>query len=1037
MNLLRINRVLDDVQLAQAQDMFQSELAAQFRGQDSAELRDNGSPAAFEFGDAVSPVDRPADFLDWLLKKQLITGLQHEVLTSGKNPRFVFGDYLILHQITPNLSNVCAGYVAKCLRCGHEVELHFLAGSSQDDRARWTKLVDWANRRRQIQSSNLFSIYETVLLPEHRFLVTELSWGRPLSETVPIRSRLPWKTVLKISGYLATALYDLHRAGVHHENLWPGNIFLTNDSKAVLRLDFVANLNWPPGIQAQQAADQTSIESPEAYHSDDAIDENSDWYSLGCVMYRMLSGKPPRWIRNEETRRRHVNALAKLEIPQPVCQLVHDLTLTEANQSCDGESMLGRIRQLTQKDEFRIPDKSRPSTHFKLLQLIREWTETALPSPEDFSSLGKTRADIAWDPLTIPIAATQSTDGTLTNAVGSGRKSRRRKLVNYLLASGTAVAACLIGSLFVAWGLGMFDSIEPVATTPEQVAKPPNSVSEERASGTNTADEGKSSLGSTSHGPLVQSLRENDDSLPWESPTSHVPIDWAYMPSAPDFVFVIRPAALLGSEEGKLALRALGDQFNASLQDWETRAGVEFADIERLVISLHSDGTRDYQVCYHAWLQQPVQLAELRQRWAADIDHEVAEGNSDSKHLDSDQNSADVESEGEQPPSPKSANIFCGSIDYGYWVEFLSSGEQLESDRSNATVEPRPSVQADDQKVIAFTMADKQFLKQSINKGLVPLGGIMGRLSRRCDADRHFSLFFIVKILSNEPSESLFAGPLAELRRPTMFFFDDRVEGVLFSLHVEEDCYWELLFDRSSDIRADELGKLVDEQLRKTRDQLIEHVASMPSVDYWNSVKVRWPSMLQFVYSYTRTGVERGETIVNGWLPGPSLHNLLASSEIILSMGSATGTDIVDTVNNPSTLDELLQRKRTLQITSRPDLVNLVQDLQNEIRDDFSDLPFKFEIKLAGADLEAEGITQNQRPGDIVMVDKTLEEILTEICFQANPDKNATSPADERCKLVWVTQRSEAAEEPAIILITTRAAAKKRGDDLPVGFRSP
>jgi hypothetical protein len=92
------------------------------------------------------------------------------------------------------------------------------------------------------------------------------------------------------------------------------------------------------------------------------------------------------------------------------------------------------------------------------------------------------------------------------------------------------------------------------------------------------------------------------------------------------------------------------------------------------------------------------------------------------------------------------------------------------------------------------------------------------------------------------------------------------------------------------------------------------------------------------------------------------------------------------------------------------------------------------EIVIAGADLQAEGITKNQSFG-IDIKNRPAEEILVEILRLANPDKSATGPADPRQKLVFIT----GAVEPngsAQIVITTRSAAAARRDELPPVFRA-
>ena len=87
-----------------------------------------------------------------------------------------------------------------------------------------------------------------------------------------------------------------------------------------------------------------------------------------------------------------------------------------------------------------------------------------------------------------------------------------------------------------------------------------------------------------------------------------------------------------------------------------------------------------------------------------------------------------------------------------------------------------------------------------------------------------------------------------------------------------------------------------------------------------------------------------------------------------------------------------------------------------------------------GADLSKEGITQNQRPNDFSMKQRSLADILAEIMVQANPDKNITGADDPNCKMVWVVANDPADSNRRIILITTRKAANEKSYRLPDAF---
>ena len=129
-----------------------------------------------------------------------------------------------------------------------------------------------------------------------------------------------------------------------------------------------------------------------------------------------------------------------------------------------------------------------------------------------------------------------------------------------------------------------------------------------------------------------------------------------------------------------------------------------------------------------------------------------------------------------------------------------------------------------------------------------------------------------------------------------------------------------------------------------------------------------------------------------------------------------------------------MQEKRDLDIANPPDLNVLLADLEQEVNGDYSSLPFQWRIVLLGADLEKDGITQNQRPGPLKLEQKSFAEILTSIVVSANPDKNITGAADPNCKLIWVVAQDPDNADRQAILITTRTAAEENSYQLPDPF---
>jgi serine/threonine protein kinase len=122
------------------------------------------------------------------------------------------------------------------------------------------------------------------------YLVMEWVDGRSLKEELAARGRLPPDDAATIAVHVARALDYLHRQGIVHRDVKPSNILLGSDGQARLSDFGVAVLSGqaPPtlgvGTAAYLAPEQTSQEP---------ADPRSDIYSLGIVMFEMLTGRTP------------------------------------------------------------------------------------------------------------------------------------------------------------------------------------------------------------------------------------------------------------------------------------------------------------------------------------------------------------------------------------------------------------------------------------------------------------------------------------------------------------------------------------------------------------------------------------------------------------------------------------------------------------------------------------------------------------------------------------------------------------------------
>ena len=126
------------------------------------------------------------------------------------------------------------------------------------------------------------------------FMVMEHLDGFTLRAVLDQEGRLEPRRMLEIAEAIASAMAAAHEAGVIHRDLKPDNIFLCHPDGSVKILDFgIARLvgSHQPEPGDSLACGTPLYISPEQAGAD-AIDERTDIYSLGALLYEALAGRP-------------------------------------------------------------------------------------------------------------------------------------------------------------------------------------------------------------------------------------------------------------------------------------------------------------------------------------------------------------------------------------------------------------------------------------------------------------------------------------------------------------------------------------------------------------------------------------------------------------------------------------------------------------------------------------------------------------------------------------------------------------------------
>jgi serine/threonine protein kinase/Tfp pilus assembly protein PilF len=148
---------------------------------------------------------------------------------------------------------------------------------------------------------NIIAIFDVGRDQGVSYIVTELLEGESLGARIR-RGKMPWREAVDVGIAVAEALTAAHPKGLTHRDLKPDNVFLTADGRVKL-LDFGVARFSPEVLGEEHSLAETltlagtilgtvGYMSPEQVRGE-VVDPRSDIFSLGCVLFEMVSGRRP------------------------------------------------------------------------------------------------------------------------------------------------------------------------------------------------------------------------------------------------------------------------------------------------------------------------------------------------------------------------------------------------------------------------------------------------------------------------------------------------------------------------------------------------------------------------------------------------------------------------------------------------------------------------------------------------------------------------------------------------------------------------
>ncbi|MCC7536127.1 MAG: protein kinase [Deltaproteobacteria bacterium] len=244
------------------------------------------------------------------------------------------------------------------------------------------------------------------------YIVMELVEGEPLDFVLARKGRLGPRSALRIGAQLADAIAAAHADGIVHRDLKPANVQLEGDleqpTARILDFGLARLLEGPEGEEGSDAKltrEGVVFGTPEYMSPEQAmgaaVDGRTDLYSLGLVLYEMLTGAPP------------------FRAPQPAAVLAMHLHSTPAPVQIPEipPALEAKVASLVARLLAKRPD-DRPPTVQAVARELRE-LEPQIVEPSSVVPLVKRPS---WGPLAAPQAAPDGGGGP--KAVAGERPAR-------------------------------------------------------------------------------------------------------------------------------------------------------------------------------------------------------------------------------------------------------------------------------------------------------------------------------------------------------------------------------------------------------------------------------------------------------------------------------------------------------------------------------------------------------------------------------------------------------------------------------------
>lgn len=183
-------------------------------------------------------------------------------------------------------------YLARDERLGRDVAVKLTEPSFGPERPSTAQIEQEARRVARLNHPNVVQVHDVGTTGDDAYIVMELVHGRGLDQVIREDGPLPEREAVGVAGQVCAGLAAAHAAGIVHRDIKPSNL-LVDETGRVRIADFgIARAGDGDTVTKEQPFGSAPYVSPEQV-SGTQVDHRSDVYSLGVVLYELLTGRLP------------------------------------------------------------------------------------------------------------------------------------------------------------------------------------------------------------------------------------------------------------------------------------------------------------------------------------------------------------------------------------------------------------------------------------------------------------------------------------------------------------------------------------------------------------------------------------------------------------------------------------------------------------------------------------------------------------------------------------------------------------------------